>query len=86
MTFTAISALCLLSYLGVEGDENVKLWYVGGAGVGSMCLAVLISVVVLFRIRNERQKIGLTTLNGPRSFRGFSLNGVDEGAIVLAVV
>ena len=56
MTITVIASMFLLSYLGVEGDENFMVFTIGAMGGISICFAFLINVTMLLRTRNEHQR------------------------------
>ncbi|GMH90122.1 hypothetical protein TrVE_jg3456 [Triparma verrucosa] len=88
MTTTAIASLYLLSFLGVEGDENSTVWIVGMIGLLTITFASLIQLTILVRTRNEQQS-NPTTVELPtkqRSSRGFSAGDVEENAFALTLI
>ena len=88
MIITAIISLFLLSWLGIEADENSTVFNVGMMGLGSILFAFCINMTMLARTRNEHER-NLTSTKLPptqRSARGFSASDIEENAIGLALV
>ena len=85
---TAISSLYLLSFLGVEGDENSMVLKVGAMGWGSICIATIINMIMLIQNRNSHQRNSASTElpTNQRSARGFPAGAIEENAIGLALV
>ncbi|GMH88267.1 hypothetical protein TrVE_jg3806 [Triparma verrucosa] len=90
ITIVAIISLYLLSFIGVEGNENSVVWITGSMGLLSMIFAFLINATMLVRTRNayeqERNTTSIELPTNQRSARGFSAGAVEENSIVLALV
>ena len=87
MVITAISSLYLLSALGVEGDRNDMLFFVGSMGSVSLGVTFLISATMLVRIKAEHQRGGNSEmLDSPRSDRGISSSELEDGMLMGALL
>ena len=88
-TIAMITALNLLSELGVVGEEDLTVLFVGASGAVCVGLTALISMLTLNRIHHEheqRQPSDLEMSCNDRSKRTFSIGDAEENAIAFAVV
>lgn len=87
MAITVISSLYLLSWLGVASDLNILVGAFGGLGTTSLCLATLISAIMLPKTRAESgEGLALGTLENLRPVRAFSSSEIQDSAFVVALV
>lgn len=88
MVVTAISSLFLLGYLGVEGDGNMLILFVGAAGATAIVTTLVIGSFALVRTLKQKQRRNSTILRKSYSSRfGKSMEVGDiKDQMVIATV
>ena len=85
-TGAAVSALYLLSVIGVEGDEDIMVWIAGA--LGPMCLGVgaFILAVMLLKNLKKNELRGEEEQENQNSGRRISSTELEDGMFIGAFV
>ena len=87
MTITAMISLYLLSWLGVEGNENNSVLMISSFGLFTVGFASLINIFMLVRIKNEHQRKKTVEMSfKQRSTRAISSSDFEEGMFAATLI